>query len=66
MPFLIGVPAPQALPGLSAIDLEDVVCVDLDRGTCCCGEFNGAEMDHSFLPWSHHLKDALQVKIFRI
>lgn len=62
MPYLIGLPSPLALPGFPLVDLEEVVCVDLDMGTCSSGELNGVPLDHSLLPWSHHLKDALQVR----
>lgn len=34
MPYLIGIPAPHLLQGLEHMDLEEVVFVDLDAGTC--------------------------------
>lgn len=61
MPYLIGLPFPKDFKGLDAIELEDVVCVDLDSGTCCSGGLQGKQLDFALLPWSHHLKDAVQV-----
>ena len=63
MPYLIGIPAPQLLPGLQHMGLEEVVFVDLDAGTCTLGSQAGPPMDYALLPWAHHLQSAFQVGV---